>query len=177
MTKQHILDEIRRTSKANGGVSLGKDRFLQATGSREADWKGKFWARWGEAIREAGMQPNRFNTTAYDENVMIEKLVAVIREFGRFPVVAEIRMKKRYDPTLPNEKTYRRFGSKQQFAAKILDYCNRQTGYEDVAGICRATMNASDVATETNHSDTVSTVGFVYLIKAVGITGSVEAIQ
>ena len=30
MDKQHIIDEIRRTAKDNGGAPLGMDRFQQA---------------------------------------------------------------------------------------------------------------------------------------------------
>jgi hypothetical protein len=41
--RQHILDEIRRTAKANCGVPLGKSRFEQETGIRYYDWFGRFW--------------------------------------------------------------------------------------------------------------------------------------
>ena len=54
MDKQHIIDEIRRTAKDNGGAPLGTDRFQQETGIKSADWFGRFWARWGDALGEAG---------------------------------------------------------------------------------------------------------------------------
>src|ERR1700676_2407827 len=129
MTKDHILKEIRRTTTANGGVSLGRARILEETGIKESDWRGKFWARWGDAVREVGFEPNQLNI-AYDESLLLEKFIAVMRGLGRFPVTAEIRMRKRDDATLPNDKTYKRFGSKQQFATKILDYCKERMGYE-----------------------------------------------
>ncbi len=59
MTKEHILAEIRRTALANGGTPLGRARFFAETGIREADWLGRFWIRWSEAISEAGFSPNR----------------------------------------------------------------------------------------------------------------------
>jgi hypothetical protein len=73
LKKQYILDEIRRTAAANGGVCPGKAKFFQETGIKEADWKGKIWARWSEAVREAGFEPNQL-TTALDESVLFEKL-------------------------------------------------------------------------------------------------------
>ena len=54
MGKQRILDDIRRTAAANGGAPLGKSAFFRETGIREGDWHGKYWARWGDALHEAG---------------------------------------------------------------------------------------------------------------------------
>ena len=51
--KRQILDEIKRTAEANQGNALGVDRFFQETGIKVADWHGKFWARWSDALREA----------------------------------------------------------------------------------------------------------------------------
>ena len=58
MRKERIVDEIRRTAEKNGGIPLGKLRFLKETGIKEADWSGKFWSKWSEAIQEAGYTPN-----------------------------------------------------------------------------------------------------------------------
>ena len=56
MDKQRIIDEIRRTAKANGGVALGWRRFEEETGIRYYDRYGQYWTRWGDAVREAGFQ-------------------------------------------------------------------------------------------------------------------------
>ena len=69
-TKHHILDEIKRTARENGGVPLGKERFFQETGIRYEDWFGKYWVRWGDAVQEAGFAPNRMQD-AYNEDVLI----------------------------------------------------------------------------------------------------------
>jgi hypothetical protein len=59
MKKQHILDEIKRTAQGNGGAPLGTDRFATATGIGEAAWRGRYWARWNDAVKEAGFTPNK----------------------------------------------------------------------------------------------------------------------
>ena len=71
--KQHILDEIRRTVEANGGVALGKQRFFSETGIRESDWSGKFWIRWGDEVREAGYEPN-VRQTAFEDGWHLRSL-------------------------------------------------------------------------------------------------------
>jgi hypothetical protein len=135
MNKQRILNEIKRTAAANGGVPLGRARFFQETGIKESDWIGKIWPRWGDAVREAGFQPHQLQT-AYSEAVLIEKFISLTRELGRFPVATEIKIKARSDDSFPWHNTFARFGSKRQFAAKILDYCKGRSGYDDIITLC-----------------------------------------
>lgn len=135
MKKEHILQELRRTAATNGGVSLGRLRFFKETGIKESDWNGKFWARWSDVVREAGLEPNQ-KQGAFSESFLIEKFIESMRDLGRFPIVTELRMKKRGDASFPNSKVYERFGSKAHLAAKIRDYCNGRTGYEDVVALC-----------------------------------------
>src|SRR5881409_602836 len=100
MNKQHILDEIRRT--ARGGKALGRQKFFTETGIKVSDWSGKYWVRWSDAVREAGLTPNQ-KTKAYDDELLITKLVALTRELGRFPVYGDLRMKARTDSDFPSD--------------------------------------------------------------------------
>jgi hypothetical protein len=54
VTKLYILQEINRTTKANGGTPLTKLKFESETGIQRYEWFGLYWARWSDAIREAG---------------------------------------------------------------------------------------------------------------------------
>jgi hypothetical protein len=54
VTKLYILQEIKRTTQANGGTPLRKLQFESETGIKRYDWFGVYWARWSDAVREAG---------------------------------------------------------------------------------------------------------------------------
>ena len=165
MDKQHILSEIKRTSATNGGVPLGKSRFLQETGIKESDWIGKIWARWGDAIREAGFEPNRLQT-AYSEDALIQKFIGLARELGHFPVATEVRMKARSDDSFPWHNTFARFGSKQQFATRILNYCKGRTGCDDIVALCTPVARAASDESAKDEIEPEMVAGFVYLMKS-----------
>jgi len=52
--REKILREVKRTAGMNGGKPLGRLAFFTATGSKESAWRGRFWARWNEVLKEAG---------------------------------------------------------------------------------------------------------------------------
>jgi len=92
MDKEYILSEIKRTAKENGGKSLGIQKFFNETGIKKTDWFGKYWARWGDAVLEAGLTPNQLQTS-YDEDWLIEKFINLISELKKFPASGDLRIK------------------------------------------------------------------------------------
>jgi hypothetical protein len=159
--KQFILDEIRRTAEANDGRPLGRNRFEKETGIREGDWSGRYWARWNDAVTEAGFAPNQMNS-AIEDDVLIGQLVLLTRMLGRFPVKMEMRMHKRNDASFPNEKVFDRFGSKADLARVVLAYCSRHGGFEDVVAICSSIAEMSAGSADQVDADELE-VGYVYL--------------
>ena len=165
MDKQHILREIQRTAKANTGVPLGREKFLQETGIKESDWSGIHWARWGDALREAGFAANELQA-AHDEDHLLEKYVALIREVSRIPVMSELRLKRRSDPSFPSHNTFARFGAKQQLIAKAIEFCRSRGGLDDVEQICQAQIAAPKTDRDDDHESVNDEFGFVYLIQS-----------
>ena len=164
MDRQHILDEIRRTAEANGGAPLGRERFLSETGIKEADWLGKFWVRWSDAVREAGFAPNQMQTGFSDDH-LLEKYALMVRELGRVPTAADVKLRRRNDPEFPSPNTFSRFGSKAELLAKVIAYCRAQQ-YSDIAAICEPWLPSIDTPTQEGAGANVEVFGFVYLIKA-----------
>jgi hypothetical protein len=166
MTKQHILSEIRRTAAANGGVPLGVQRFFTETGVKESDWRGRFWARWGDALKEAGFQPNEFTSARTGED-LLNNLAGLVRELGRFPVKGEIQLKARSDPKFPSHNTFRRLGGKRALAAQMERFC-RDRGENDRAELCAVAAKTDDAedAEGVPEETTAGELGYVYLMKA-----------
>ncbi|MCH8838531.1 MAG: GIY-YIG nuclease family protein [Candidatus Marinimicrobia bacterium] len=165
MKKQHLLDEIERTAEQNGGVPLGRQRFLAETGIRESDWTGRYWTKWSDAVRDAGYVPNT-RQRAFDEDYLLEKLASLVRELGYYPVVAELRMKRGSDPEFPSHNTFARFGRKAQVASALLSWCESSPGWDDVQAICAPLAVRAEADEVPVENETAPAVGYVYLLKS-----------
>ena len=164
MDKQQIIDEIRRTANANGGVALGWRRFEEATGIRYHEWHGQFWTRWGDAVREAGLVPNRMSE-AYDENHLLGLIAALTRRLGRVPTQSDLLFATKNDPEFPSEKVFRRLGSKPQRVFRVLAFCEANPGYKDVAELWNQVPHSQPAQEPSETEDTPAAIGYVYLLR------------
>lgn len=164
--KEHILSEIRRMAGDNGGVPLGQRRFLSETGIKVNDWRGKFWARWNDALTEAGFPPNQLNAKRTDED-LLGNLAGLIRELGRFPTHSDLRLKTSNEPGFPGFKTFRRFGNMRDLATKLEEF-SRGIGEDDIAELCSQYARTKDGVQAATAGDvtTLGEDGFVYLVKS-----------
>lgn len=164
MKRDQILAEIRRLAAANGGKPPGQERFTTETGIRKADWYGKHWVRWSDALKAAGLEPNRFASATPDEE-LLAKLAAFTQELGHFPVDAELRMKARSDPSFPDHTTlHGRLGNKAKRATSLRAFCLAK-GMEDVAALCPTASSDEDAEPESREIPATE-LGSVYLLKS-----------
>jgi hypothetical protein len=163
MERDEIIAAIRQTADENGGVPLGVRRFEQVAGVRPYDWE-KYWARLGDAHREAGYEPNKL-IGAYSDAFLLSELAGLARELGRFPTDRERRLKRRNDPTFPDSKVFDRFGSKAQLIARVLQYCRDHADFADVATLLESLEADSSAASTGRKADGQQAYGFVYLVK------------
>jgi len=165
MDKAHIIAEIKRTAEANGGKPLGKSRFEKATGIKIHEWCGKYWARWGDALQEAGFEPNTLQT-AYDRNAMIEQIALFTRELRRFPVPSELQMRSRQDGDFPGYAAIIRVGKKAEIVRLVVEFCSNRDDFNDVLEICRPLLQSQPEAETVAPADDDPTFGHVYLMKS-----------
>ncbi|RYC23688.1 GIY-YIG nuclease family protein [Ciceribacter ferrooxidans] len=160
--REHILNEIRRLAAQNQGQPPGSQAFVSATGITESKWRGKYWARWGDALTEAGYEPNSW-TGKSDANVILSGVITACRRYGRFPTNAEISMLRVSDPTIPSPKTILgNMGGRAALITALMKYIGDDPQYSDVRAMLPAiTQTASAPPKSAKLID-----GHVYLIKS-----------
>jgi len=167
-TKEHIIEEIRRTAALNEGKPLGTERFHSETGIKSSDWQGKFWARWGDALKESGLTPNQLQGLRDDAD-LLASLAGLARELGHFPASNEIKMKARSTPGFPWHNTVARLGNKQVLAARLRDFCLAR-GEDEVAKLCAVVVGISSEAEADYQGESSerknAQLGYVYLMKS-----------
>lgn len=165
MNKAFILEEIKRTAKANAGVPLGSKRFEQETGIKQSEWWAKLWPRWSDVLAEAGFAPNKL-TTAYEKTDLLRKYATVAKELGKLPTSADLRFKARHDLGFPNQKTFEnRLGPMRELVKQVADYCRGESDFRDVARLCDEYLQRGAASSEKTKT-TEQALGFVYLIRS-----------
>ena len=173
--REYIVSEIQRMAEENGGQAPGQKAFLSATGIGESKWRGKFWARWGDALIEAGFEPNAW-TDKSDPEVILEGIITACRHYGKFPVKAEFTMLRATEPSVPLPNTIRNnFGQQRDVVEALRSYISNNPDYADVL----AMLPASAPRKPPRHTNAKAVDGHVYLFKAgdhykIGQTGNLE---
>lgn len=135
-TKAQVLQEIKRTAKANHGTPLGIKRFARETGILESECIGVYWARWSDAVREAGLSPNQI-PARISRATLIKLFVEVAKEMGRLPASSDLQLRRRTDNEFPSVHAYyRRFQKFEELHRQAAAYCRGKEGLEEVAGWC-----------------------------------------
>lgn len=159
--RQKILDEIRRLTEASGGQPPGRKTFEQDTGIRPSAWLGVFWARWGDAVAEAGFNPNAASPRTGDE-FFFEKMVQACRHYGRVPTAPEFRLYRKIDQSFPADNTFRRrFGGSDSLLIWVSERVAGCEEFSDVASMLAARGIDSKVDIRESIKE-----GLVYLIKS-----------
>jgi Meiotically up-regulated gene 113 len=163
-TKAHIIAEIQRTAAQNGGSALGYARFEAETGIRYVDWFGIHWARWGDALREAGFEPNQLQS-AYDKVELIRHYAELARELARLPSRGDLGVKRRANPDFPSWNTFDRLGKKADIIQQVRDFCASQPGFEIVVQQCDNYLASNITSEDDEATPDELVIGYVYLLK------------
>ncbi|MDO8296411.1 MAG: GIY-YIG nuclease family protein [Caulobacter sp.] len=137
--------------------------FERETGIGAHQWSGKFWARWSDAISEAGHEPNK-RTERLDSQVILAQIVDACRHYGHLPTKAELQLYGKDGNGFPSSNAIlRNIGRRSAVIAALAKLAVDDASYADIGAML---PGSGDVAHAAYPSASKTPEGFVYLIKS-----------
>ena len=162
-SRDDILAEIKRLTLANHGKTVGSRRFTEETGISMYEI-GRYWARWGDAVLEAGHTPNSLRGKDKDDEQLIRQFADLAVELGHFPTKSEVRLKRIADPNFPSPNTLRnRIGVQSILVRRVREYSISHREYEGL--LPHLPSEPESEQSSSDGQDLKGDLGFVYLIK------------
>jgi hypothetical protein len=165
LSRDELLAELRKVVAANEGKVPGGRTFETATGIKDSAWKGRYWARFSDFVKDAGFDSNLLNQKISDAD-LLRQLADLTRRLGYVPVREEISMEARSRPGFPVWQTFTaRFGGMPQTVAALLEF-SRTAGDSALANLCEQRLERHASRTKPSSKgkhQTPHKVGFVYL--------------
>ncbi len=129
--REKILAEIKRLAAENG-VPPGKKIFAKQIGIREHQWSGVLWARWSDALAEAGFEKNVLQARFATEDVLA-KILEACRHYGRVPTSAEMRLYRTKHSSFPSHNTISsHFPSRNQLLKALATHASQVEEDQDI---------------------------------------------
>ena len=136
-SRSEILNEIRRTARANGGTPLGIKRFCDVTEIPMEKILGVYWARWSDACIAAGFSPNTL-PRKYSRRHLLRRYAALTLQLGRIPTFDDLKLHRRSDPSMPSPTGYlRHFRTLKDLRDELAGFCEKYGEFADVIPLLR----------------------------------------
>lgn len=175
--RAYLIGEIKRLAAADGGRAPGRLAFERATGVKTHQWRGVYWAKWNDAVLEAGCQPNEYQQR-FDSEQVLRHVVDAARHFGHWPSDAEMALYRRQRLGVPSDKTISgHFPGKAARAAAVRQLAATDATMADILSMLPEEVKEFDKSAALGGGEEIR--GKVYLIKSggnyrIGRSGNVE---
>jgi Meiotically up-regulated gene 113 len=157
--RERILTEIKRLVTESGKVP-GVKVFENETGILRREWTGKIWARWSEAVQEAGFEPNGL-TQRFNSEQVLQSVIECCEALGRLPSTNDLRLFTYQNSGFPAHGTIENHYPKRALLVEALrTFSNENPPYAHILE-----MLPSPVTVDAETPST-SNYGHVYLLKA-----------
>ena len=117
-----------------------------------------YWPRWGDAVAEAGFEPN-LAPTKLEEDIFLAKLAEAFRLLAKIPTAMELRIYRRSHPDFPYRAIWRHFGSMEDMLRRLAEWTKGSEENADVAAMLSSRVSGSEANTKPRAD------GYVYLIR------------
>jgi len=164
MEKQHIIKQIQKIAASNGGEAPGWRKLQAEAGINYSDWCGVHWARWNDALADAGFGPNQI-TTPYSDTELLGQYASLALQLGHLPTGAELRLNTKKDSNFPSDSTFRRLGSKLELAQKLVAHCGSDPKLEQVMVLASEYMEKHQGTVDSEVTCCEKITGYVYMLR------------
>ncbi|MDP1913816.1 GIY-YIG nuclease family protein [Brevundimonas sp.] len=154
-----VLEEIKRIA-ARDGETPGIQSFARETGITKSRIVGVLWAKWGDALTEAGLAPNGLQSRLDDDHVL-NALAVAFQQAGRVLSSNELRFHAGKTDGFPSHSTLdNRFTGRAGMLDRLAEYARDRAEFADVLAMLADRPVAVAKAKVPSAGD-----GSVYLIK------------
>ena len=130
------------------------------SGIRRHQWLGKYWSKWSDALREAGLGANDFKKRTELE-IKFPKFADAVRYFGREPSGAELELYWNDQRDAPSYKSIvKRFSSKSELFQSVRAWAEQTEEFRDIADLIPLSVPIS------TNPKIVTKEGHVYLLSS-----------
>jgi len=102
---------------------------------------------------------------AYSDEFLLKKLVLLTRHLKRVPIVGDLMLAAKADPTFPSRGVFRRLGLKAQRVSRVIAFCEGNPEHEDVVALWRNVAIEEQPPGADEGDLAPPAVGYVYLLK------------
>jgi len=157
-SKDDIIRAIKNFAEKHDRTP-GRRLFERETSIRQPEWYGVYWRSWGDAILEAGLDPNQKQGKLSSEDVLV-KYADAVRHFGRIPAEIDLRMYAKERNNFPGHTTFtNHFGNKAGILAALHKFACENANYTDILKILPAPQPEEAPNEQIEE-------GYVYLLKS-----------
>jgi len=154
-----VLDEIKRLARRDGEAP-GIQTFVRETGITKGRIIGVLWAKWGDALTEAGYEPKALQGRFDDEHVL-GSIATAFQSFGRIPSTSELRLHATQTDGFPAHNTLtNRFAGRADMLERLAAYVDGKPDLADVAALL-----VTRPAVRSKAAASIKADGSVYLIR------------
>lgn len=160
-TKEAIIAVYNDLVIKRGGKPIGEGLFRRETGVSSYYWRGGFWRSWSEFQADSGHDPNS-PTDKIKDDTLLRRFAELAVEEGRIPTQADLKLKKKGDPSFPGEGVFRRWGGRDMLLVRLAKYCEGKERFAPVLEHLK-----QDFSSSLDHRiDSFRIKGFVYLLRS-----------
>ena len=160
-SKESIIDAYNDLITTHGGKHIGEGVFKRETGISPYYWRGGLWRSWSAFQADAGHTPNSPTQKIADE-IILHRFAELALERNEIPTQADLKLKRKEDPTFPGADAFRRFGNRDVLLAKVTEYCEGNPQFLPVLQHLKQGFSSS----LGHRLESFQIKGFVYLLRS-----------